>query len=208
VTVTETPSQPDVDDRGQAFVDTEELGDYAFLQHLNASQLGKRVEKTTNRPKEQTVKPKPAAKVESEDVSDEDGLSDAVGDALDHSGDGQGKREDEEQIYELVPRKGGSEWRKKESTRLPVRTSNGKLLPAEDSASGSGSESESESEIEESDSDDEVDVEKVQDDTGPEEAPNDGPEAVIAAKEALARVAEEIAESPEEKASPPFPRVS
>jgi nucleolar complex protein 3 len=200
VTVTETPNQPDVDDRGQAFVDTEELGDYAFLQHLNAKQLGKRVEKTPNRPKEKTIKAKPAPKVESEDVSDEDGLSDAVGDALENSGDGQGKWEDEEQTYELKPRKGGSEWRKKESTRLPVRSTNGKLLPAEDSASGS----ESESELEESDSDDEVDVE-APNGTRFEEAgndPTDGPEAIILAKEALAKVAEEIAESPEEKVSP------
>jgi hypothetical protein len=205
VTVTETPRQPDIDDRAQAFLDTEELGDYAFLQHLNANQLGKRVGKPTNRPKEQSVKPKAAANVESDDLSDEDGLSDAVSDALDNSEDGQGKWEDEEQTYELEPRKGGSEWRKKESTRLPVRTSNGKLLPAEDSSSGS--ESESESEVEESDSDGEVNVEEVQD-GAPEEAPRDSPEALIGAKEALARVAEEIAESPEEKALPSFPCVS
>jgi hypothetical protein len=197
--VTVTPSQPDVDDRGHTFLDTEELGDYAFLQHLNAKQLGKQVVKLTNQSKEQSVKPKATANLDSDNLSDEDGLSHAVSHALDNSGSVEGKWEDEEQTYELEPRKGGSEWRKQESTRLPIRTSKGKLLPAEDSSSRSGLESESDSEVEESDSDDEVNVEEVQDDSGTEEPPNDGPEVVIGAKEALAKVAEEIAEAPEEK---------
>ena len=206
--MTEIPNQPDVDDQGQAFGDTEELGDYAFLQYLNPKQLGKRVEKSITRLMEPAARAKPAPKIETDDddMSDEDELSDAINHALDNSQDGEGKWGDEEQCYELEPRKGSSEWRKKESTRLPVRTSNGKLRQAEEPSSSG--ESESESELEESDSDDEMVVKEVQEGSLPAEVPKGGPEAIIEAKEALAKLAEEIAESPEEKVILSFPGTS
>jgi hypothetical protein len=194
--VTAIPDQPEIDDRDREFLDTEEIGDYAFLQHLNATQLGKLVEKQKNQLTERPVKAKTAPEVESDNdvFSDGDGLSDVISDALDNSRELEGNWE-EEQSYELKPRKGGSEWRKKESTLLPVRTANGKLLQA----GASSSESELESITEESDSDDEVDIEAKQEEIVREDKPKDGPEAIIEAKEALAKLAEEIAELPEEK---------
>jgi len=163
---------------------------------LNATQLGKRIEKQTNRPRERALKPKVVPEVESGDeaFSDEDGFSDRISNALDNL-EGTNKNWDDEQSYELRPRMGGPEWRKKESTRLPVRTASGNLLQA----AASSSESESESETEKSDSDDdEGEVEEKQEQVTQENL-NNRPEAIIEAKEALARLAEEIIESPEEK---------
>jgi len=195
--VTAIPDQPEIHDRDREFLDTKELGDYAFLKHLNATQLGRRIEKQqTSRPSERPLKPKPVPELECDDeaLSDEDGFSDVVGTALDHL-EGENENWDDEQSYELKPRTGGLEWRKRESTRLPVRTARGNLMEVP----ASSSESESESETEESDSDDdEGNVEEKQEQVS-QENPTDGPEAIIEAKEALARLADEITESPEEK---------
>ena len=195
-TVTAIPEQPEIDDRDRDFLETKELGDYAFLEHLNATQLGKRIEKQTNRPRERALKPKlvPEAESDDEPFSDEDGFGDGISNALD-SLEGANENWDDEQSYELKPRMGGPEWRKKESTRLPVRTASGNLLQAV----ASSSESESEIETEKSDSDDgEGDLEEKQEQVAQEDL-NDGPEAIMEAKEVLARLAEEITESPEEK---------
>jgi nucleolar complex protein 3 len=99
-----------------------------------------------------------------------------------------------EQSYEEKPRKGDSQWRKKESTRLPIRKVNGAVHTLEASAS----ESESSDEPEESDSDGEPEeVVPVAD----EKPTLTTQEAVIEAKESLAKLAEEIIEQPEEKVS-------
>ena len=126
------------------------------------------------------------------EYGNEEDLRDALSDALDEYGATE-RNWDEEQAYEEKPRTGDSQWRKKESTKLPIRGANGKLLQNE------ASESESLEEMEESDSDDESDTRKspVQ---STEEYVKGGPETVIEAKETLARLAEEIIESPEEKA--------
>ena len=103
---------------------------------------------------------------------------------------------DEEQVYEQKPRTGDLQWRKKEPTRLPVRGANGRLLQID----ASESESDSSEEPEEGGSDSESENESKE--TPIHTVENEiksGPEAVIEAKEALARLAEEIVQSPEEK---------
>jgi hypothetical protein len=164
------------------------------LKSLNASQLGKRVQKEKLPRDEKTTKPlKILADVhESDDeYSDEEDLSDVVNDALEGNGVEKHKW-DQEQPYEQQPRKGDSQWRKKESSRLPVRTATGKLMELEVSAS----DSESSDESEESDSD--------SDTIGAAEEPVEeivkvGKEAVIEVKEVLAKLAGEILEEPQEK---------
>jgi len=144
-------------------------------------------------------KPKKPAAVDAEDseneYSDEADLSNAVSKAL--NGNGAAERDwDEEQAYEQKPRTGDLQWRRKESTKLPVRAANGRLLQID----ASESESDSSEEPEESDSDSESESESK--DTPVQTAEDEikaGPEVVIEAKEALARLAEEIVESPEEK---------
>jgi hypothetical protein len=70
------------------------------------------------------------------------------------------------------------------------------LLPAKEPSLGL----KSESELKDSDSDDQVDITKrVQKRAVPEKPPKNGPEAMIEAKEALAKLAEEIAKASKEK---------
>ena len=166
------------------------------MKSLDASQLGKRITKDKLPRDEKTTKP---AKKALPDVhesshgeySDEEDLSDVVNDALDGSDVPEKHQWDQEQLYEQQPRKGDSQWRKKESSRLPIRTVTGKLMELE----ASESESESSNETEESDSD--------SDTIGPAEEPVEetvkvGKEAVIQVKETLAKLAGEILEEPQE----------
>lgn len=101
----------------------------------------------------------------------------------------------EEQAYEEKPRKGGSGWKKKESKLLPL-VANGRTLQRP--VSESESESDDESEVSDSSSDSDSDEEETIEESV---SVKTGPEAVIEAKETLAKLAEEIAESPEEKVS-------
>lgn len=120
-------------------------------------------------------------------------MSDVLGEALDSEEKVDAVRKwDEEQVYEQKPRKGDANWQKKESKRLPLVT-NGRVVNRE--ASESESESDEESEGSDSSSDTDSDEEKPVEDV----PMKSGPEAVIEAKEALAKLAEEIIESPEEK---------
>jgi hypothetical protein len=155
-------------------------------------ELGKRVEKEKIQRQERTVKAKTPGSESEDNYSDEEGLSDVLSDALDEKSDIKVDW-DEEQAYESKPRTGDSQWRKKESTKLPIRTVNGGIKQID----ASDSESESSDESEESDSDSEPDESKEQ--SVVEEPVKMGPEAVIEAKEALARLAEEILELPEER---------
>lgn len=148
---------------------------------------------------ENTTKAKPAVlRAETDSVdeySDETDLSDAVSEAL--NGNGAAEPDwDEEQAYEQKPRTGDLQWRRKESTKLPVRSVNGRLLQMD--ASESGSDSSEESEESDSDGESERERENTPVQTAEDEIKS-GPEAIIEAKEALARLAEEIVESPEEK---------
>jgi hypothetical protein len=186
-----------VEQQDQELFDGDEFGDYSFLKSLNATELGKRVQKEKLPRDDKTLKPsKIVADVEeSEDeFSDEEDLGDVVGDALDANGAKEHKWDDE-QPYEQQPRKGDSQWRKKESTRLPVRTATGKLMELE--ASASESESSDESEASDSDSDTVGASEEPV-----EEVVKVGKEAVIEAKETLAKLAGEILEEPQERVYP------
>jgi len=187
-----------VEEQDEEFFEGDEVGDFSFLKSLNATELGKKVEKEKVKREERPTKVKVAAVVNDreDEYSDEDDLSDALGDALD--GDGFIEPNwNEEQEYEQKPRAGDSQWRKKESTKLPVRSVNGKLRQVD--ASASESESESDEESEESDSDSESNSNETPVQSVAEDEGKAGPEAVIEAKEALARLAEEIVEAPEEK---------
>jgi hypothetical protein len=181
-----------IEDQDAEFFDGDEVGDFSFLRKLNVKELGKQVEKEKIQREERTVKAKAPVSESEDEYSDEEGLSDVLGEAL------EGKRDakidwDEEQAYESKPRTGDSQWRKKESTKLPIRTANGgiKQIDASDSDSDSSDESE------ESDSDSEPDESKEQ--SVVEEPAKMGPEAIIEAKEALAKLADEILELPEER---------
>lgn len=154
-------------------------------------------------PRQEPAPPKASAKLlvssfsdDEDEYSDEAGLDEAVCDALD-TPDLPERDWNEEQPYEELPRKGDSQWRKKESTRLPVRTASGKLLQMDPaSASGSDSESSDETEVSDSDSEGEAIMERqVTEDT----VIKSGPQSIIEAKEALAKLAEEVVESPDEK---------
>ena len=182
-----------IEDQDTEFFDAEDVGDYSFLKRLDEKELGKRVEKEKIQHDEMPEKAKfIATPVSDEELSDEEGLGDALSDALEEENINE-RDWDEEQEYEQKPRKGDSLWRKKESTRLPVRTTGGGLKELE--ASASESESSDESEASDSDSDLDASEQAIQ----PEEIPKTEREAVIEAKEALARLADEIAEAPEEK---------
>jgi hypothetical protein len=169
------------------------------LTSLDASQLGKRITKD-KLPRDEKTKPAkkvlPEAHESSHDeYSDEEDLSDVVNAALDGN-DAEKHQWDQEQPYEQQPRKGDSQWRKKESSRLPVRTVTGKLMELESSESESESESESSDETEESDSD--IDTIGAAEEPV-EEIVKVGKEAVIQVKETLAKLAGEILEEPQEK---------
>lgn len=172
------------------------MGDFSFLKKLNVTDLGKRVEKEKVQREEKPAKVKVDGVGDDieDEYSDEEDLSEALSDALDTNGVVENDW-DVEQTYEQKPRAGDSQWRKKESTKLPVRSLNGKLLQVDASGSESGSEEESE----ESDSDSESDTNETPVQSVVEDEVKAGPEAVIEAKEALARLAEEIIEFPEEK---------
>jgi hypothetical protein len=185
-----------IEQQDQEFFQGDEFGDYTFLKSLDASQLGKRITKDKLPRDEKTTKP--AKKIlpdvhESthDEYSDEEDLSDVVNDALDGN-DVEKHQWDQEQTYEQRPRKGDSQWRKKESSRLPVRTVTGKLRELE----ASESESESSDETDETDSDGDI-VEVAEEPV--EENVKVGKEAVIQVKETLAKLAGEILEEPQEK---------
>lgn len=190
IDIPEQSRQIEVQD--EEFFDGDDVGDYSFLGRLDEKELGKRVEKEKIQREEKPKKVKAPLIEESEEYSDEEELSDVLNHALDTK-EVEEKDWDEEQAYEQKPRKGDSQWRKKESTKLPVRTVNGGLQQIDASDSEDAS-----SETEESDSDGEAD-ETTQ--VAEEQPTKTGPEAVIEAKEALARLAEEIVELPEEKVS-------
>jgi hypothetical protein len=180
-----------IEDQDAEFFDGDEVGDFSFLRKLNVKELGKRVEKEKIQREERTVKAKAPVSESEDDYSDEEALSDVLSEALEGKSDAKIDW-DEEQAYESKPRTGDSQWRKKESTKLPVRTANGgiKQIDASDSELDS-------SEPEESDSESEPDEAKEQ--SVVEEPAKMGPEAVIEAKEALAKLADEILELPEER---------
>jgi hypothetical protein len=181
-----------IEDQDEEFFEGDEVGDFSFLRKLDVKELGKRVEKEKIQREERTVKSKAPVSESEDDYSDEEGLSDVLSDALDEKSAVKVDW-DEEQAYESKPRMGDSQWRKKESTKLPIRTANGGIKQID----ASDSESDSSDEAEESDSDSEAEEAKEQ--AIVEEPVKMGPEAVIEAKEALARLAEEILELPEER---------
>jgi nucleolar complex protein 3 len=166
------------------------------LKSLDASRLGKRITKDKLPRNAKTTKP--AKKVlpdvhesSHDEYSDEEDLSDVVNDALDGN-DVEKHQWDQEQTYEQQPRKGDPQWRKRESSRLPVRTVTGKLRELE----ASESESESSDETDENDSDSDI-VEVPEEPV--EENVKIGKEAVIQVKETLAKLAGEILQEPQEK---------
>lgn len=188
-----------IEEQDEEFFDGDDIGDFSFLKKLDVTELAKRVQKEKVQREEKPVKVKSTVHrndSEDDEYSDEEDLSEALSDVLD-SGEVEVRDWEEEQEYEQKPRVGDSQWRKKESTKLPVRTRNGNLLHVDASAS----ESESDEGSEESDSDSETDAKEGQGESIDEDEIKVGPEAVIDAKEALARLAEEIIEAPEEKVS-------
>jgi hypothetical protein len=155
------------------------------LQRIDQKELGKQVTKEKIQRDDVSL---PAR--EASDFSDNEDMTEVIEEALSN-----GIRNwDEEQEYEEKPRTGDSQWKKKESTRLPLRV-NGNIVDVE--ASESDGESSDETEESDSDSDEEEKKEPRAD-----VMPTSGPEAVIEAKEVLARLAEEITESPEERVCP------
>jgi hypothetical protein len=191
--VIEVPEQSrDVEDQDEEFFQGDEVGDFSFLRGLDPTALGKRVQKEKLQRTEKPVNVKVAKEDIEDEYSDEAGLSDAISDALDAEDHG-GNDWEVEQSYEQKPRTGDLQWRKKESTKLPVRSTTGRLVQM----AASASESESSDETEESDVESEADEPQKQ--SIVEDSIKVGPEAVIDAKETLAKLAEEIVESPEEK---------
>ena len=189
----------EIEQQDEEFFEGDEFGDYSFLKNLDASEIGKRIQKEKQPSEERTKNPSkilPSIEESHDEYSNEEDLGDIVGDALDINGSQKHKWE-QEQPYERQPRKGDSQWRRKDSTRLPVRTVTGKLMELE----ASGSDSESSEESEESDADSEsvaVAEEPVA------EIVKVGKEAVIEAKEALAKLAGEILEEPQERVCSAF----
>ena len=178
-----------VEDQDEDFFEGDEVGDFSFLNTIDAKELGKRVEKEKKQPRKE--KPTPDKSSLSFDESEDDNLSEILSEALD---DNSHKARDwnKEQEYEKNPRSGDSQWRKKESTRLPIRTANGNLVQVNESESEL--ESSSESESSDTSSEDEPAMEPIARESVKAER-----DAVIEAKEALAKLAEEIVETPEEK---------
>lgn len=101
----------------------------------------------------------------------------------------QGDDDEEAEEYEAKPRTG--EW-KKESKRLPLRDTTGSKFTKDSEVSESEESDEHESEL-----DDYESASSEVEETEKEET-LDSAEVVIEAKEALARIAQEILESPEE----------
>lgn len=184
-----------IEDQDAEFFEGDDIGDYSFLQRLDEKELGKRVQKERLRPEERPAKiPTTVHEAGEEKYSDEGDMSDVLNEALASEEEANAIRKwDEEQVYEQKPRKGDANWQKKESKRLPLVT-NGRVMNRE--ASESESESDEETEGSDSSSDTDSDEEKPTEDVVPIKS---GPEAVIEAKEALAKLAEEVIESPEEK---------
>jgi len=196
--IIEIPEQArHIEDQDQEFFQGDDVGDFSFLEHLDAIELGKRVHKEKVIREDKPSKVKSDVFKSNDNPIDEDD-SEVLSDALDDNEVDQPIWE-EEQIYELKPRTGDSSWRKKESTKLPVRGVNGRLVQIDDGASGSKSGSFDEEEESDSDSDGDDDSTGAVESSLKEQPVVTGPEAVIEAKEALARLAEEIVESPEEK---------
>lgn len=193
----EIPEQfRNVEDQDEEFFAGDEVGDFSFLKNLDQKALGRRVEK--EKAPQQERRKQPLVTKSEDEYSDDGSLEEDLDGAI--NGNHYAERNwDEEQEYEQTSRLGDSVWRRKESTKLPVRSARGEILPPGESESESEPESESSSDSEESDS------EKVK---VPREA--QAPETLVMkgmgtteAKEALAKLAEELLESPEEKVRPP-----
>ena len=128
-----------------------------------------------------------------DEYSDDGSLEEDLDTVIEQNNDAH-RNWDVEQEYEQKSRSGDSIWRRKESTKLPVRSAKGDILPA----GASESEPESSSELEESDSEEEKPMETIEETSGPL---GKVPLSTTEAKEALAKLAEELLESPEEKVS-------
>lgn len=128
-----------------------------------------------------------------DEYSDDGSLEEDLDTVIEGNNDAQ-RNWDVEQEYEQKSRSGDSIWRRKESTKLPVRSAKGDILPA----GASESEPESSSELEESDSEEEKPMATIEETPGPL---GKAPLSTMEAKEALAKLAEELLESPEEKVS-------
>jgi hypothetical protein len=150
--------------------------------------LTRRVEKEkgsqVQRPQKQ-----PLVTTSGDEYSDDDSLEENLNTVMDEDGPDE-RNWNEEQEYEQKVRQGDSIWRRKESTRLPVRSAQGSLLPV-----GQESSSESSDESEESDSEGE---ETTKDEVAETPASTKSL-TLIEAKESLAKLAEELVEAPEEK---------
>ena len=137
----------------------------------------------------------PLAATSEDEYSDDDSLEENLDNVMDEDEPAE-RNWNEEQAYEQKVRQGDSIWRRKESTKLPVRSAQGSLLLAgEESSSESGGESE------ESDSEEEegTTIEQVTD--TPTTTTN---LTLTEAKESLAKLAEELLESPEENVYSPL----
>src|SRR6202044_2927859 len=122
--VIEIPEQSrQIEQQDEEFFEGDEVGDFAFLRKLNVKELGKRVEKEKIQREERPAKVIASVSESEDEYSDEEGLSHALSNALEEKN--VVKDWDEEQEYETKPRTGDSQWRKKESTKLPIRTVKG-----------------------------------------------------------------------------------
>lgn len=156
--------------------------------------MTRRVEKEKGSQVEKSWK-QPLATTNRDDYSDEDSLEENLDNVMDEDGPTE-RNWNEEQAYEQKIRQGDSIWRRKESTKLPVRSAQGSLLPA-----GEESSSESSSESEESDSEEEEGTTKEQ---ATETPASTKTLTLTEAKESLAKLAEELLESPEENVYSPL----
>jgi hypothetical protein len=172
-----------VEDQDEEFFLGDQVGDFSFLHSLDPNELGKRIEKDrkSEKPKS-TTKPIPE---DEDEYSDNQELNDLLSDAFESN---------EEETYERKPRQGDAQWQEKpEPKRLALRMRSGKVAEGEEASSEeeSGESSESES-----------DSETLQEDSPPKPVEETkGPETLVEAKEVIAKLAEEIMETPDEKVS-------
>lgn len=160
---------------------------------MDQKALTRRVEKKKNPLPQPERKKQPLASTSEDEYSDDGSLEEDLDTVIEENNDAR-RNWDVEQEYEQKSRSGDSIWRRKESTKLPVRSAKGDILPA----GASESESESSSELEESDSEEGKPMETIEETSGPL---GKVPLSTTEAKEALAKLAEELLESPEEKVS-------
>ena len=168
------------------------MGDFSFLTHLDQKALSRRVEKEKVPQPERRIKQVVTTTKSDDEYSDDASLEEGLDTAIDGENGFVERNWNEEQEYELKTRSGDSIWRRKESTKLPVRSARGDILPL----GASESESESLGDSEESDSEEE-EVPTKEDVT--ESSVVTKGLSTTEAKEALAKLAEELLESPEEK---------